>query len=60
MSIFQNKSGQLGSIRKAHLGPALGRCELRETGGAFPDGPVSRIVGKSGWVMSEQAGRAHP
>ena len=42
---------------KERLAPAFGRRELRETAGAFLDGLLS---GKTGWLMAEQAGLAHP
>jgi SRSO17 transposase len=48
------------SALKARLGPAFGRRELRETGGAFLDGLLSGVERKTGWLMAEQAGAARP
>jgi len=48
------------SALKEQLGPAFGRRELRETGGAFLDGLLSGVSRKTGWMLSEQAGFEHP
>jgi SRSO17 transposase len=45
---------------KDRLAPVFGRCELRETGGAFLDGLLSGIARKTGWLMAEQAGLERP
>lgn len=42
------------------LGPVFGRRKLRESGGAFPDGLLSGVERKTGWLMSEQAGASLP
>ena len=50
---------ELSSL-KERLGPVFRRSELRETGGAFPDGLLSGISRKTGWMMPEHAGLSRP
>jgi SRSO17 transposase len=45
---------------KAHLAPALGRCETRASAGAFIDGLLSGAERKTGWMLAEEAGLARP
>jgi SRSO17 transposase len=45
---------------KRRIGPVFGRREVRETAGAFLDGLLSGVERKTGWLLAEQAGLAHP
>ena len=45
---------------KAHIAPALGRAELRASGGAFIDGLLSGTERKTGWMLAEEAGLDRP
>ena len=51
--------GDLAAL-KAWIEPVFGRREMREMASAFIDGLLSGVERKTGWLMAEQAGLAHP